>query len=238
MGRMNVFAVALVLGMATAALVGCGPAGAPTASDSAGNGGTISNPGTEVYKPVPLMWEGQNRDGVLWSAFVYSIIGSEVAPALLPGSDDIADFCPAYPGLKDAQKVNLWAFIISAIVKYESGFNPAAAAPQPRMDAVTGKQASNDGLMQLAYDDMKKYAFCVFDANGDGKLDSSDKKRTIFDPLKNLDCGIKIFATQVEDLKKIVSSTARWASLRPSGGKSHVHDIQNATRALPFCKTK
>lgn len=220
---------------AVTALIGCAPGGAMTAAQK--SGGTISNPETEMYKPVPLLWEGKSKDGILWSAFSFQVIGAEAASVLLPGADDIRDFCPNYANLRDAQKVNFWAFLVSAIAKHETGFNPIARTMSSGIDEVTGKRLYAEGLLALAYRDIRKFGFCAFDWEKDKALSLTDKARTILDPLKNLDCGIKILATQVETLGKISHAGTYWDVLKPLGLKSRLKDIQTATQqALPFCQ--
>lgn len=228
MAKRYVFFYAVI---ALTALVGCAPSG----QEPSGKGATISNPETEMYKPAPLLWEGQSRDGIFWSAFTFQIIGAEVARALLPGTDDIRDFCPEYNNLRDAQRVNFWAFLVSAIAKYESGFNPQARNLEDGTDDVTGKRTYAEGLLLLSYKDIRKYAFCAFDWEKDKNLSLTDKARSILDPVKNLDCGIKILATHVDELKKIAHASNYWKVLRPNGIKSRLAEIQAAARALPFC---
>lgn len=222
--------VRALLVMLPALLTACGPASSgPTDTTTAG----IENPVTEMYKPVPLLWEGAAKEGMFWSALSYQIIGAEAAPALLPGTSDVADFCPAYARLRESQKVNFWAFLVSAIAKYESGFNAQTRVRGGELDAVTGQPAYGEGLLRLSYGDAREYVFCAFDWATDRGMSLGDRAKSIFDPLKNLDCGIKILATQVEKVRQLASSTSRWASLKPGG--PHVGDIKTLTRALPFC---
>lgn len=216
------------------ALTACGSGGNLNASKK--TGGTISNPESEMYKPVPLLWEGISKDGILWSAFSFQVIGAEAAAVLLPGSDDIRDFCPNYSNITDAQKVNFWAFLVSAIAKHETSFNPIARTISSGIDEVTGNRAYAEGLLGLTYGDVRKFNFCAFDWEKDKALSSTDKSRTILDPLKNLDCGIKILATQVETLGRISDANTYWNVLKPLGAKSRLKEIQTAAQqALPFC---
>lgn len=203
---------------------------APNSNDNVPAQAVVGNPSTEMYKPEPLLWEGHDKDSVLWSAITYQIIGSEVAPALLPGSSDIADFCSNYAHLRDAQKANFWAFLISAIAKYESGFNARSRV------TISDDQSADEGLLHLSYQDAKTYAFCAFDADRDRALTADDLTRTVLNPVNNLDCGIKILATQVDHQRSIANREARWSALRAGAKDNHVRDIQSATQALPFCQ--
>lgn len=216
--------------MLPAALVACAPTSSSQGSTSSA---TIENPVTEMYKPIPLLWESATKEGMFWSALSYQIIGAEAAPALLPGPKDIEDFCPGYAHLRESQKVNFWAYLVSAIAKYESGFNAQARVRSGELDAVTGQPSFGEGLLRLSYGDVRQYVFCAFDWAADRNMSLGDRAKSIFDPLKNLDCGIKILATQVENAKQIASSASRWASLKPGG--AHLPDVKALTRALPFC---
>lgn len=234
--------MALVLVILGTALVACGPVGGAGYQSHEelipGTGGTVTNPSTEMYKPTALLWEDQNKDGMLWSAYTYQIIGNDVAQGLLPGTDDMKNFCPNYSNMTAPEKVNFWAFLVSAIAKQASGFDPAYRRLDLRQgrDVITGGQAYTEGLLQLSYRDIRSYAFCAFDWNKDKALPVKDLARTILDPVKNLDCGIKILATQIERTKKIALSTgAFWNFLKASGTGSKIKEIQQQTTKLPFC---
>lgn len=235
MGRGRNFTLIVIrFGMAagTALLIACAPAreSAPQGSD-----GVITNPETEVYRPEPLLWEGKTSDGVLWSAYSYQLIGSQAAPDLLPGTRDIAKFCPSYSTLREAQKINFWAYLVSAISMYESGFDARARDAQPDFDDATGLWSYAEGLMHISYREILRHTFCALDWETDSQLPGRDERRTIFNPLKNLDCGIKILATEVASNKLISHGFSPWKSLRPTGRNSRVQEIQRVTRALPFC---
>lgn len=226
----SLYVRALTLIALSAALTACAP---PSSTDGASSTATIENPVTEMYKPVPLLWEGAAKDGMFWSALSYQIIGAEAAPALLPGASDIEDFCPGYKRLREAQKVNFWAYLISAIAKYESGFNAQARVRSGELDAVTGQPSYGEGLLRLSYGDARQYVFCSFDWAADRNMSLGDRAKSIFDPVRNLDCGIKILATQVENAKRLATAASRWASLKPGG--LHLQDVKTLTRAIPFC---
>lgn len=189
------------------AFAACGPVGgnhSPESKDAHRGGGTVTNPSTEMYKPVALLWEDQNKDGMLWSAYTYQIIGNDVAESLLPGADDIAQFCPAYSTMSAPQKVNFWAYLVSVLAKYASSFDPTSQVLDfaRGVDIITGSQSYAEGLLHLSYQDIRTYAFCAFDWNHDRNLPLKDIARSILNPVKNLDCGIKILATQIERQKR------------------------------------
>lgn len=237
------FILIMVLFLATA----CAPAGqslrepvAGSSSDLEVENGGPSVPGGSVYRSEPLLWEKARREGLYWSAMAYQIIGAEdVAAKLLPGSNDIHEFCPRYAALDEKRRANFWAYLISAMAKYESGFNPTSRYTETTMgvDPVTGKQVVSEGLLQLSYQDVQGYTYCKFDWLKDKLLGLSDPKRTILDPYINLDCGIRILAGQVAKKGAIgLKSGVYWAVLKVGGKYSKLPEITRLTQALPFCK--
>ncbi|MFT3724532.1 MAG: hypothetical protein QM773_13220 [Hyphomonadaceae bacterium] len=167
---------------------------------------------------------------MLWSAYTYQIIGNDVASELLPGSEDIKSFCPNYGNMTNSEKVNFWAFLVSAMAKSASGFDPLARHLDlsQGLDAITGMPVYVEGLLQLSYNDVRDYAFCAFDWQADKNLPVKDIARSILDPVKNLDCGIKILATQIERTKQIARAASIFAG-------SKIKDLEQQTSKLPFC---
>jgi hypothetical protein len=209
------------------------PSGPSTGGPSTGDGVGA------LYTPSPLLWEGKNKDGVLWSSFVYQIIGNSSAQQLLPGSGDITDFCPAYATATNPERVNFWGFLISSIAKYESSFIPTERFLENGLgtDPITKLPVYSEGLLQLSYQDIQAYPFCEFDWAADRLLAPNDPKKTILDPFKNLECGIKILANQIEKKGNIaLTSGVYWSTLKLNGTYSKVPQIQAMTKALPFCK--
>lgn len=186
----------------------------------------------------PLLWEKSKADSVMWSSYARQVIGDEAAESLLPGTDDIEEFCPRYNALENRDlRINFWAYLISAIAEVESGFDPADRMTEKGLgvDKVTKKQVVSEGLLQLSYQDSKWYPACEFDWEADRKLDQNDARKTILDPFKNLKCGISILANQVKNHRKI-SLDGYWSVLRPDGRKySKVNQIKRRTKQLSFC---
>ncbi len=215
------------------------------AQDNDTNAQQISTPShdgggtaTTLFKPEPLLWEAHQKDGLLWSSFAYQIIGNDVADVLLPGSIDIKDFCSNYDSLSDSARVNFWAFLISAVAKYESGFDPLSRMVESTMgtDPITGLPVYSEGLLQLSYQDIQAYPFCAFDWQADKTKAPSSSKKTILDPFKNLECGIRILAQQIHRTKRIaLSSGVYWSTLKVNGKYTKLPEIQKLTQGLPFC---
>jgi hypothetical protein len=197
----------LAAGTAASLLSGCGRAS--TDSTTSGEVRAITGPNTEtdVYKPTPLLWEGANPDGVLWSAYVYQIIGSGFAPKLFSGTEDVADFCANYPRLTDSQKANFWAYLISAVAQLESRFDPSS------------QSSTRKGLLRL----------------DDQTCGSRDNE--LANPLENLACGVGALARQIQDLGKIAPEEGSpFEVLNSRTDLRNVIRIERLTQNLKFCQ--
>lgn len=194
-----------------------------------------------AYKPYPPLWEdARPDDGPQWSDYVYNLVKSEgVAESLLPGSQDITDFCPNYKNLSNDQRANFWAVLVSGVVKYESAFNPLNRYQESTMgtDPITGQPVYSEGLLQLSYQDIQGYPFCQFDWSKDKYLSPKDPNKTILNPYINLDCGIRILASQVHRRGRIaLSSGVYWSTLKVNGRYNKLPQIEAITKAIPFCQ--
>lgn len=187
----------------------------------------------------PLLWEKGKADSVMWSTYARQVIGDKASQALLPGAEDIEEFCPRYNAIENRDlKINFWAYLISAIAEVESSFDPANRMSEPGLgiDKVTNKQVVSEGLLQLSYQDTKWYPACEFDWESDRKLAAEDERKTILDPFKNLKCGISILANQIKNRRRISIVDGYWSVLRPDGRKySKVNQIKRRTKQLSFC---
>ena len=82
-------------------------------------------------------------------------------------------------------------------------------------DSVSGRAVRSEGLLQLTYEDQKRYG-CDFDWDADKKLPVKDPARTILQPKNNLECGVKILDHQlIEKHKPLLSASGYWSTLRP-----------------------
>jgi hypothetical protein len=82
-------------------------------------------------------------------------------------------------------------------------------------DSVSGTTGRTHGLLQLTYEDQKRYG-CDFDWETDRKLRVTDPERTILRPKNNLECGVKILEQELFDQhKRLLSRTQYWSTLQP-----------------------
>ena len=64
-------------------------------------------------------------------------------------------------------------------------------------DEVSGRKVRTSGLLQLTYEDQKRYG-CDFDWDADKTLKADDPAKTILQPKNNLECGVKILGQQID----------------------------------------
>ncbi|MNL15369.1 hypothetical protein D3C87_1363530 [compost metagenome] len=103
-------------------------------------------------------------------------------------------------------------------------------------DSVTKQPVYSEGLLQLSYQDVRGYPFCDFNWEVDRKLKVTDIRKTIFDPYKNLDCGVGIMSRQLARSGLItVKTNAYWSTLRSGGTYNKISQISAMVKKLPFC---
>lgn len=188
---------------------------------------------TEGY--VPLSWEKFHSERVIWSKFTIQTIDSlfDNSFALC---QDMTRFRSDYNSLNRQQKINVWAELISAMCKFESGWKLNSWMEEDMgIDPVTHKKVRSEGLLQLSYQDKLNYSDlpCRFDWNLDKDLDENNLNKTIFNPEINLEFGINVLAKQIRNKKNIaLKSGVYWAVIKDGGKYSRINEITNYVEAL------
>jgi hypothetical protein len=158
----------------------------------------------------------------------------------MEGPKDIQDFCPAFPSLTTENRVGFLVYFVSAIANFESSFSPTNRYNESTMgtDSVTGLPVYSEGLLQLSYQDTVWAPFCQFDWAHDKDFAPKDPRKTIFDPIKNLSCGIQILDLQIKNKGYLqVNAGAYWAVIKTNSTYNKIPEIKALTRALPVCQT-
>ena len=197
--------------------------------DQPGNDGAPANAPVNLppnFKPESLVWESASHpERSAWTTALLEIV-KKYLPVLEP-AQDIQLFCPRYGALSKDQKANVWADLFAATSYYESGFDPR----QYSVDV--GSQNDRDtwsvGLLQLSVVDQQSYNL-PFGYNFEG----------LQDPIKNLNLGVAIMASQIKKYSKILigvgSPGLYWATLHPGGKYDSSSAIEAKTKTLSFCR--
>jgi len=182
----------------------------------------VPAPAMKPAPPTPIDAKKAEAGGPTWDPQWDKIVELALPPAMLSGQvpHDVKRFCPAFYWMPEDDKRAFWAYFFQALAGAEAGLEPTVQAKhtQPEMevkDEVTGRAGRTSGLLQLTYEDAKRYG-CDFDWERDKKLGVKDPARTILQPKNNLECGVKILDHQIiEKHKPLLSASGYWSTLRP-----------------------
>lgn len=152
-------------------------------------------------------------DVMIEKALPHNLVTRRRAPAL-------GVLCPRYGSMTAANRRAFWAYFFQALAGAEAGLTPTAdvrhTEPQVAViDPVTHRIVRQEGLLQLAYEDSRRYG-CKFDWARDKDLPEHDPAKTILQPRNNLLCGIRIVENQlIRQHKPLLSDSSYWVTLRP-----------------------
>lgn len=182
-----------------------------------------------VREAIPL-WETKSLNHKAWSEHIYREL-PVLGPELLTANPvDAKIFCPNFPNLSESERKQFWAFFISSMAKFESGFDPNESYTEGFKDN-TNTYVISRGLLQISLESSKGYR-CGFSTG-----------RELYHPTKNLSCGIKILNHWMKKDNRIASrfglnwkgGARYWAVLRQSRKQSYT-SIVKWSNDLPFCK--
>ncbi len=129
-------------------------------------------------------------------------------------------FCPEFRAMSEPDRRVFWAYFFQALSGAEAGLkatsNVQHTEPQVAVtDHVSHRMVRSEGLLQLTYEDSKRYG-CNFSWNTDRHLPEHDPNKTILQPENNLLCGVNILENQiVAHRKPLVTKSSYWSTLRP-----------------------
>ena len=153
-----------------------------------------------------------------WDAIVEKAIPPEMLSHQVPR--DVQRFCPRFYDMTDVDKRAFWAYFFQALAGAEAGLDPKTRAHHTETevnvrDGVSGMYGHTEGLLQLTYEDQKRYG-CDFDWQADRKLPANDSARSILQPKNNLECGVKILANQIiVQHRPLLYHAGYWSTLQP-----------------------
>jgi hypothetical protein len=182
---------------------------------------------TKPAPATPIDSKKAELGGKTWDPAWDELIEKDIPPEMLTSQvpHDVRKFCPRFYTMSEVDKRAFWAYFFQALAGAEAGLNPKTRVrhTEPevaKVDPVTGKMVRSEGLLQLSYEDQKRYT-CDFDWDRDKELPANDPSKTILQPKNNLECGIKILSNQIITQKKpLLSKTGYWSTLQP-GRKSY-----------------
>ena len=200
-----------------------------------------------VTKPAPATPIDIKRGeigGPMWDPAWDQVVERALPPELLSDevARDVRPFCPGFSSMGEMDKRRFWAYFFQALAGAEAGLNPTAHVrhSEPEMevkDQVTGVQVRTEGLLQLAYEDEKRYG-CNFNWETDRKLPAGDPARTILQPRNNLECGVKILDQEVVvQHKPLLSRAEYWSTLQP-GTASYRVFLKQMTNVPAGCRVR
>ena len=160
---------------------------------------------------------GESTWNPAWDKIVEEAVPAAMLSAQVP--HDVRRFCPRFYVMGNADKRAFWAYFFQALAGAEAGLDPTTRVrhTEPEVavrDGVTGMAVRSQGLLQLTYEDQKRYG-CDFDWDADKRLKPDDPEKTILQPKNNLECGVKILTRQIIDMHKpLLARSGYWSTLR------------------------
>ena len=140
-------------------------------------------------------------------------------------ADSAENYCSNFKSLSPTLKKKFWAKFMAALSRTETEdsrgmWDRYNWSPEPLgKDAVTHHQVISEGLMQISYQDASQYG-CTPKNLGwdhDQHLDVHDKTKSIFNAKINLQCGVRILASQLKNHQSIIYKGSAWHPLHGKG---------------------
>ncbi len=179
-------------------------------------------PVTEPVPPTPIDLKKAELNEETWNPAWTRMVERALPRKLLSHrrSPAVAALCPRYRVISRTDRRAFWAYFFQALAGAEAGLKPTADVRHDDpavavIDPITGRIVRQQGLLQLAYEDSRRYR-CDFDWARDRQLPEHDPDKTILQPRNNLLCGIRIVENQiVTQDKPLLSNSSYWVTLRP-----------------------
>jgi hypothetical protein len=189
---------------------------------TAGQAAAPQDPPTKPAPATPIDAKKAELGGKTWDPEWDVIVEKSIPPEMLSSQvpRDVKRFCPRFYDMNETDKRAFWAYFFQALAGAEAGLDPKTRAhhTQPEVnvrDGVSGMSGRTEGLLQLTYEDEKRYG-CDFDWQSDRKLPAKDPNRTILQPKNNLQCGVKILANQIiVQHRPLLYHAGYWSTLQP-----------------------
>jgi len=209
--------------------------------------GLIAMAAAQPTKPAPatpIDVKKAELGGKPWDPEWDKIVEKAIPPEMLSWQvpRDVRRFCPRFYEMSEVDRRAFWAYFFQALAGAEACLEPTTRVrhTEPevaKIDPVTGKAVRSEGLLQLSYQDEKRYG-CDFDWQKDKSLPANDPNKTILQPGKNLQCGVTILRNQIiTQHKPLLSKSSYWSTLQP-GTRSHQVFAKEMTNPPDACGVK
>lgn len=230
---MKYYFLILILG-----LIGCTTNKPSTTSSGSGNKTEPVDQSVQQER-ISLQWEVDpvNKSYEPWTDEIVKDVTTHLEK--FKAGQDWPKICPKWNNLNDRQKTRVIGVGIVGTIWFESGYNKLSRMQETTMgkDPVTGKPVFSEGLLQLSYQDIQWAPWCEFDWSKDKNLDPKDPRKTILDPYKNLACGIRIMANQVEKKQLFFPKSGYWAVQNTGSKYTQVPGIKaKIAKYAPECR--
>ena len=171
-----------------------------------------------------------------WDAMIETSLPDEMLASQM--GHEVRQFCPHFSTMGRPDKRAFWAYFFQALAGAEAGLKATSdvqhTEPQVAVvDGVSHHMVRAEGLLQLTYEDSKRYG-CDFDWTADKHLPERDPNKTILQPRNNLLCGVNILEDQlVRKGRPLLSTSSYWSTLRPGwpGNRVFLKQMVNVPEA-------
>ncbi len=196
---------------------------------------------TKPAPSTPIDAKKAELGGKTWNPAWDRIVERAIPRAMLSRRvpQDVRHFCPRFYEMSNTDKRVFWAYFFQALAGAEAGLNPTTNVhhTEPavnKVDEVSHHIVHSEGLLQLTYEDARRYG-CSFNWAWDRWLPSHDPAKTILRPKNNLECGVKILDRQIiGQHKPLLSRTSYWSTLQP-GTRSYEVFVKEMTNPPAAC---
>jgi hypothetical protein len=204
-----------------------------------GRGASHPAAATSVAAPAPMLKPAPSTpmaeqkanlgDDETWRPEWDATIEKELPDDLLAPqvAHDVKPFCPRFSSMNDVDRRQFWAYFFQALSGAEAGLKATSNVQHTEaqvavVDGVSHRKVRSEGLLQLTYEDAKRYG-CAFDWEADKHLPEHDPDKTILQPENNLLCGVNILENQLVVQKRpLLTKSSYWSTLRPGWPGNHV----------------
>jgi hypothetical protein len=178
---------------------------------------------------VTLRWASR-ADSAAWTQHLLAELPRLGMDLLDARPSDMDAWCPNYSALDCRGRVQVWAYLMSAMSQFESGHRPEVTYTEAFPDA-SGNNVVSRGLWQISIESGRGYQCPLASAND------------LHDPLVNLSCGIRILSRWVpqDGLIQAQNSAGRWLGAARYWSifrkAPRIASMQEWLGALPLCQT-